>query len=172
MTELLRFAWAEPAAPTAARVVLVQDGRALAPPALTAAERRVLAAWLKSSKFEGTAGETAWPPGLSAPVLLAGLGPKPEFHAARWFRAWAGVGRALALSPALGRVSFEWPEKSEFSAETAALAGLAAAAVLVAQSRPQSPSRSTCRPASTPCSGPTRARACGPRSRRCVRAPG
>ena len=130
MTEPLRFAWAEPAASTATRVVLVQDGRALAPPALTAAERRVLAAWLKSSKFEGTAGETAWPPGLSAPVLLAGLGPKPEFHPARWFRAWAGVGRALALSPALGRVSFEWPEKSEFPAEMAALAGLAAEGLL------------------------------------------
>ena len=130
MTEPMRFAWTAPAARPAARLILVQDGRALVPPALPPADRRALAAWLPASRFEGGAGEIAWPQGFSGPVLLAGLGPKKEFHAARWFRAWAAAGRALAQAPALGRVSFEWPEKPDFPMETAALAGLAAAGLL------------------------------------------
>ena len=39
-------------------------------------------------------------------VLLVGIGKKAEFHAARWLRAWAAAGRALAQAPALRHVAF------------------------------------------------------------------
>ena len=127
MTKVPQFRWV-PArgARTAARIVLVQGGRVLAPPALAPAEAQALAAWMKAADFTGAAAATAWPPGFAAPVLLVGIGKKAEFHAARWLRAWAAAGRALAQAPALGRVAFEWPAAADFPLPTAELAGLAA----------------------------------------------
>ena len=131
MNRTMPFAWtAAHSAQTAARVVLVQDGQALVPPSLPAPDRRALAAWLKAARFAGTAGATAWPTGLTTPVLLAGIGKKKEFHPARWLRAWAGIGRELAKSAALPQVAFEWPATADFSLDTATLAGLAADGLL------------------------------------------
>ena len=126
MNRVQPFRWAAArSARSEAQLVLVQEGRALVPPGLDAAAKRALDAWLGATKFAGAAGTTAWPPGLAAPVLLVGIGKKKDFHAARWLRAWAAAGRALAQATALKLVSFEWPA-AEFPLATAELAGLAA----------------------------------------------
>ncbi len=112
------------------QVILVQDGRPLAPPALSAPDRRALAAWTKAAKFEGTAGTTAWTAGLNRPFLLAGIGPRREFQPARWLRAWAAVGRTLAKNPAVPRIACEWPAAPDWPEDPATLAGLAAEGLL------------------------------------------
>ena len=109
MNKTLRFQWAVRASRPAARLVLVQDGRLLAGPSLPVPERRALEAWLAAAKFTGEVAATAWPPGLPVPVLLVGIGKTPEFHPARWRRAWAAAGRALANVRTLKTISCEWP---------------------------------------------------------------
>ena len=130
MNKPLAFQWGARAVRPDAQVVLVQAGTVLAPASLPAVDRQALAAWRRAADFDGAVGATAWPPGLPAPVLLVGIGRKEEFHAARWRRAWAAAGRALAQAPAVRRAAFEWPAGAEFPLETAALAGLAADGLL------------------------------------------
>ena len=125
MSRAVEFTWASPAVRSDARVVLVQEGKLLAPSGLREADRQALEKWRKAADFEGAVGATAWPPGMAGPTLLVGLGPRQDFHAARWLRAWAAAGRALAKAPAVRRASFEWPAAA-WPAETAALVGLAA----------------------------------------------
>ena len=119
------FRWGARADRSEVRVVPVQDGKPRVPASMPAAERRALDAWRKDSDFEGDVGATAWP-ALPSPVLLVGLGKKKDFHAARWLRAWASAGRALAKASSVRRASFEWPAGAAFPADTAELAGLAA----------------------------------------------
>jgi leucyl aminopeptidase len=127
----MAFAWEAPGSARAdVRLVLVQDNRRLGPDSLTQAEKKALDAWIRSAKFEGATAATAWPPGLEPPVLLVGLGKKREFHAARWWRAWAAAGRALAKSAAVKRASFEWPPEASFPMELDELVGLAAEGLL------------------------------------------
>ena len=130
MNKTLRFQWAVRASRPAARLVLVQDGRLLAGPSLPVPERRALEAWLAAAKFTGEVAATAWPPGLPVPVLLVGIGKTPEFHPARWRRAWAAAGRALANVRTLKTISCEWPAAASFPLTTAELAGLAADGLL------------------------------------------
>jgi leucyl aminopeptidase len=131
MNKAIAFAWA--AAPSArldARLALVQDGRLLGSPAFSSAEKQALEAWMKTAKFEGAAASTAWPPVPEPPVLLVGIGKKKDFHAARWWRAWAAAGRALAKAATVRRASCAWPGEAAFPMETAELAGLAAEGLL------------------------------------------
>ena len=130
MNKAIGFRWALRASRPDARVVLVQEGRPLTPPSLPAADRQALAAWMAATKFKGKAAATAWPQGLPSPVLLVGVGKKADFHAARWFRAWAAVGRALERARVVRRASFEWPAEAAFPMAAAELAGLAAAGLL------------------------------------------
>ena len=131
MTKSFAFGWTRVASARAdARLALVQEGRLLDSAGLSAAEQRTLAAWLAAAKFEGAAGATAWPPGTVPPVLLVGIGKKKEFHAARWRRAWAAAGRALAKAPPAHRVAFAWPENAGFPLEVAELVELAAEGLL------------------------------------------
>jgi hypothetical protein len=96
MTKALSFTWCAPSVSRAVvRVVLVQEGRLLAGASLPAAQRKALEAWRAASSYEGAAGTVAWPQAEPS-VLLAGIGKKSEFHAARWVRTWAAAGRALA----------------------------------------------------------------------------
>jgi leucyl aminopeptidase len=131
MNKALAFAWASaPSAHPDVRVALVQAGRLLESPNLAKADQQALAAWMKMAKFEGAAAATAWPPGLASPVLLVGLGPVKDFHAARWLRAWAAAGRALIKAAPVKLASFAWPSHAAFPLETAELAGLAAEGLL------------------------------------------
>lgn len=130
MSKTIEFKWALRAARPDARVALVQEDKLLAPPSWPAADRRALEIWRQASNFKGEVGATTWFPGMPSPVLLAGIGPKKDFHAARWLRAWAAAGRALAKASAVRRVSFEWPEEPTFPMGTAELAGLAAEGLL------------------------------------------
>ena len=113
----------------AARVVLVQDGAALGAEAFSGAERKALAAWLQAAQFKGEAAATAFAAGFEPPVLLAGLGRKSEFNAARWLRTWAAAGRALAQAAWVARAEFAWPA-AELPLPVAELAGLAADGLL------------------------------------------
>ncbi len=130
MSASVEFQWAARPSRPDARVVLVQDGALLAPPSLPAAERHALEAWIKATKFKGKVAATAWPPGAPSPALLVGIGKKKDFHAARWWRAWAAAGRALEKAGIVRRASFEWPVAAAFPVEPAELAGLAAAGLL------------------------------------------
>ena len=126
MNRPVEFHWVLWSPRTDARVILMQEGRILAPPALTSTERQELETWLKTAKFEGAMATTARPAGLKSPYLLAGLGRKKEFHAARWLRLWATIGRELSKDPALKLADFEWPAETDFPVDTPLLAGLAA----------------------------------------------
>ena len=130
MNKPIDFRWSPRPSRPDARLVLVQGEALLAPPALPATDRHALEAWRQAADFEGAAGSTAWPTGLPAPVLLVGIGKKQDFHAARWVRAWAAAGRALAKAGAVRRVSFEWPASAAVPADTPELAGLAADGLL------------------------------------------
>lgn len=130
MNKPIDFRWVARSVRPDARIVLAQGPALLAPAALPAADRRALEAWRKASAFEGEAGATAWPTGLSAPVLLVGIGKKSDFHAARWLRAWAAAGRALAKAGAVRRTAFEWPDAAAFPLATPESAGLAAEGLL------------------------------------------
>ena len=130
MSKPVAFRWEARASRPAARVVLVQGGAVLAPATLPAADRQALEAWRRAEDFQGEVGATAWPTGVPAPVLLVGIGRKEDFHAARWRRAWAAAGRALAQAAAVPRAAFEWPDTAAFPLETAELAGLAADGLL------------------------------------------
>ena len=70
---------------------------------------------------------------MPAPVLAVGIGPKRDFHAARWLRAWAAAGRALERAPVVRRAAFEWPASASFPMETPELAGLAAEGLLAGE---------------------------------------
>ena len=85
---------------------------------------------MKVAKFDGSESASAWPAGMEPPVLLAGIGKKKDFHAARWWRAWGAVGRALDREVSVKLASFEWPSDAAFPMETAELAGLAAEGLL------------------------------------------
>ncbi len=127
MSRAMTFSWSkERSARGDARLALVQDGRLLGSPSWSAAEKRALEAWMKAAEFDGAAAATAWPAGMGNPVLLVGLGPQKDFHAARWWRAWAAAARALAKAAPVKRVSFEWPPEATFPMELDELAGLAA----------------------------------------------
>jgi len=126
MSNSLSFCWATARSTRAdAQLILVQEGQVLAPPSLSAANRKMLEEWIKGSAFKGTPSSTAWPSGLASPVLLLGIGAKPDFYVARWVRAWAAAGRALIQLPMIKKISFEWPGNSAFPVEIAGLAGLA-----------------------------------------------
>ena len=130
MNRAIAFRWAARPAGADARVALVQDGKLLAASTLPAADRRALVGWIAATKFKGKVAATAWPPGVAAPVLLVGIGKQAEFHAARWWRAWAAAGRALEKAAIVRRASFEWPAAASFPLGTPELAGLAAAGLL------------------------------------------
>jgi leucyl aminopeptidase len=126
MNKAIEFTWREPSASRAdARVGLVQEGVLLAGGAWPPSARRAAEDWIEATQFKGKAGTVAWVQG-GMPVLLAGIGAKKEFHAARWLRGWSAAGRALAKAAAIPDVSFEWPSVAGFPAGTAELAGLAA----------------------------------------------
>jgi leucyl aminopeptidase len=126
MTKALSFTWCAPSASRAAvRVVPVQEGRLLAGASLPAAQRKALESWLAAFSFPGAAGTVVWPQAEPS-VLLAGIGKKSEFHAARWLRSWAAAGRALAKAKTVQTAAFEWPAGVSLPMETAELAGLAA----------------------------------------------
>ena len=126
MSPAIEFRWALRPPHTDARVILVQEGRLLAPAAVTLAERQELEAWIKTAKFEGDVAALARPAGLKTPVWLAGLGRKKDFHAARWLRTWAAIGRELAKDRTVKLADFEWPAGAAFPLDVAVLAGLAA----------------------------------------------
>ncbi|NCA81863.1 MAG: leucyl aminopeptidase [Opitutae bacterium] len=130
MNRAIEFRWAARPSRPDARVALVQDGELLAASSLSAADRQALDGWIQAEKFKGKAGATAWPQGVAAPVLLVGIGQQAEFHAARWWRAWAAAGRALEKAAIVRRASFEWPSAASFPMGTPELAGLAAAGLL------------------------------------------
>ena len=130
MKSAVVFRWARRPARAAARLLLVQEGRLLAPPDWPAAERRALENWMKAARFVGAAGTAAWPPGLAPATLLVGIGKKNEFDSARWRRAWAVAGRAMAKERAMAAISFAWPERTDFPLAPAALAELAADGLL------------------------------------------
>ncbi|NCD22520.1 MAG: leucyl aminopeptidase [Spartobacteria bacterium] len=130
MNKPVAFHWSARATRPDVRIVPVQSGKTLAPASLPAVDRHAIEAWCRAAEFAGAVGATAWPTNLPAPVLLVGIGRKEEFHAARWRRAWAAAGRALAQAAAVRRAAFEWPAAATFPLETAALAGLAADGLL------------------------------------------
>ena len=68
MNKAIRFQWAARPSRPDAQVVLVQDGRLLAPPSLPAADRQALETWIGTTKFKGKVGAAAWPQGLPAPM--------------------------------------------------------------------------------------------------------
>ena len=126
MTRPVSFAWAAGRASRAeVRLGLVRDGEVLAGPSWPAAERRAAERWIEAEKFGAKAGVAAWVP-AGAPTLLAGIGKKRDFHASRWVRSWAALGRALAKATAVRGASFEWPEGASLPGEPADLLGLAA----------------------------------------------
>ena len=133
MNKAIRFQWAARSSRPDARVVLVQEGRLLAPPSLPAADRQALERWIETTKFKGKVGAAAWPQGLPAPVLAVGIGKKQDFHAARWLRAWAAAGRALEKAAIVRRAAFEWPASASFPRATPELAGLAAEGLLAGE---------------------------------------
>ncbi len=130
MTRSIRFRWASRPVRPDARVMLVQEGVLLAPESLPAVDRHALEGWIGSTKFKGKTAATAWPQGVPAPTLLVGIGKKSDFHAARWWRAWAAAGRALEKAAAVRKAAFEWPGQAVFPMGTAELAGLAAEGLL------------------------------------------
>lgn len=126
MNRFVEFKWAAAGAPAGeVRVGLVQDGRLLGGAEWPEDLRRAAEGWIGEEKYEGKAGTAAWPRGCGK-VLLAGIGPKKDFHAARWVRAWAAAGRALAKAAGVGAASFEWPVGTTFPMGIEELAGLAA----------------------------------------------
>ena len=80
----------------AVRVLPVLDGAVWGAEALGKADTAALAAWLRRREFKGEAGEVSWPQGMSAPVLLVGVGAAGGFQSVRWFRGWSAAGKALA----------------------------------------------------------------------------
>ena len=133
MNKAIRFQWAPRPSRPDAQVVLVQEGRLLAPPSLPQADRLALENWIGTTKFKGKVGAAAWPQGLPSTVLAVGIGKKKDFHAARWLRAWAAAGRALERAAVVRRASFEWPASASFPLETPELAGLAAEGLLAGE---------------------------------------
>lgn len=130
MTRAIRFRWASRPVRPDARVMLVQEGVLLAPESLPAVDRHAIEGWIRATKFKGKTAATAWPQGIPAPTMLVGIGKKTDFHAARWWRAWAAAGRALERAGAVRKASFEWPVQAGFPMEPAELAGLAAEGLL------------------------------------------
>ncbi len=130
MSPTVEFRWALRPSRADVRLVLAQGDKLLPPASLPAGDRHALEAWIQAAKFEGAAAATAWPPGLAVPTLLVGIGKKKDFHAARWLRAWAAAGRALAKCRTADLASFEWPVHADFPMETVSLAGLAAEGLL------------------------------------------
>jgi leucyl aminopeptidase len=123
----LVFRWAPaPPARTDVRLVLVQDGQMPGLGAWPAAEREALEQWRQAAKFEGEVAATTWPTGLGFSVLLVGIGRQRDFHAARWFRAWAAAGRALVKAAAVRQAAFEWPADAKVPGDLPELAELAA----------------------------------------------
>ena len=133
MNKAIRFQWAPRSSRPDAQVVLVQEGRLLAPPSLPPADRLALEKWIGTTKFKGKVGAAAWPQGLPSPMLALGIGRKKDFHAARWLRAWAAAGRALERAAVVRLASFEWPASASFPLETPELAGLAAEGLLAGE---------------------------------------
>ena len=80
----------------AVRVLPVLDGAVWGAEALGKADAAVLSAWLRKHEFKGEAGDVSWPQGMSAPVLLVGVGAAGGFQSVRWFRGWSAAGKALA----------------------------------------------------------------------------
>ena len=111
MSGFMRFKQVKAASAQAVPVIPVQEGRLLAGASLPAAVRKAVETWRKAAEYEGAAGTTAWAQ-AEGPVLLIGLGPKKAFHPARWIRAWAAAGRALAKSKAVRAAAFEWPQEA------------------------------------------------------------
>lgn len=126
MNKRVTFKWASATASRAAvRLYLVQGGQLLAGTSLTAGDRQAIEAWIAAAKFKGKAGTVVWPQTVAG-IVLAGIGPSNEFHAARWLRTWAAVGRALIKAAPARTVAFEWPANTAFPMGLAELAGLAA----------------------------------------------
>ena len=126
MNKRVTFKWTSTVTSRAdVRLYLVQGGQLLAGASLVAGDRQALDAWITSAKFKGKAGTVAWPQTVAG-VLLAGIGPRNEFHAARWLRTWAAIGRALIKAAPTRIAAFEWPTHASFPMELAELAGLAA----------------------------------------------
>lgn len=126
MNNAFTFKWKASAVSAApVRLVLVQEGALLAGESLPAEERRKLEDWIRASEFQGEAGTVAWPRSAGSPVLLAGIGTRKDFHAARWLRSWAAVGGALAKEKTVRSATFEWPREGSLPLGTAELAELA-----------------------------------------------
>lgn len=130
MNKSIDFRWVKNAASAALQILLVQDGRLLAPDGLSAAAQQELNQWLKNAKFEGDVAACARPAGLSATYLLLGLGKAKDFHAARWLRGWTTVGRELAKDATVQRAALAWPAKAEFPVAAPQLLGLAVEGLL------------------------------------------
>ena len=73
MNKAIRFQWAPRSSRPDAQVVLVQEGRLLAPPSLPPADRLALENWIGTTKFKGKVGAAAWPQGLPSPMLALGI---------------------------------------------------------------------------------------------------
>lgn len=130
MNKPCTFHWVSSPSPRADAVLVpVQDGKLLVPASWPSAAVRDLEKWRKASAFEGGIGTAAWALVGSRPVLLTGIGRKKDFNASRWFRGWAAAGRALAKTPAVKRVSFEWPA-APLPLDAARLTGLAVEGLL------------------------------------------
>ncbi|MDR0993392.1 MAG: leucyl aminopeptidase, partial [Verrucomicrobiota bacterium] len=126
MNKTLSFRWVEAAsAKSGARLLLVQDGKAFGADVLPKADQAALASWLSASSFEGAAASVAWPAGLTTPVLLAGIGSRPDMHPLRWRRAWAAAARSLSTS-GLKKLHFAWPAKTGLPPEPSSWMKLAA----------------------------------------------
>lgn len=126
MSKRVSFKWSSAATSRAdVRLYVVQEGKVLAGASLTEDDRQALDAWITAATFKGKAGAVAWPQTVPG-VLLAGIGPRNEFHAARWRRTWAAIGRALIKAAPARIAAFEWPATASFPMDVATLAGLAA----------------------------------------------
>lgn len=130
MNKSIEFRWVQNAPAVTPQILLVQDGRLLPPPDLSAAAQKELTAWLKTAQFEGEPAACARPAGLSATYWLIGLGKAKDFHAARWLRCWATVGRELAKDATMPRVALAWPAKTEWPVAAPQLLGLAVEGLL------------------------------------------
>ncbi|MGB4621427.1 MAG: leucyl aminopeptidase [Kiritimatiellia bacterium] len=131
MSKTIRFEWrASAPGEGEPQVLFVQDGNILYPAFWTAGARRELDAWQKNAGFTGGTGEIVWPAGLKSPVILAGVGKRTDFHAARWLRVWAAIGRQLLQAKGVARAACAWPEKVWSAQELAELAGLATEGLL------------------------------------------
>ena len=104
MSKTIRFEWrASAPGEGEPQVLFVQDGNILYP-AFWTPGRRELDAWQKRGLYRRH-GRNCLTRGLRNPGILAGAGKRMDFHAARWLRVWAAIGRQLLQAKGVARAA-------------------------------------------------------------------